>query len=158
MDGWGAEPGSASSTQSLVEQVNKLQEELDSMRKRYNELKEAKDRAALRYKDDYRKWKYFKQWFNEDLERDEEVRRTLKKDEWRAYNKASMLGKRKRFEMLGLRLDNCSEEESEKENSRGGTGTVVSKPFLTQHHRLETSAQEFTKRRYQGRCVKDTEK
>jgi len=149
MDARRAEPGSANRAQSLVEQVNKLQEELDSMRKRYNELKEAKDRAAVRYKDDYRKWKSFKQWFIEDLERDEEVRRTLKKDEWRAYNKASMLGKRKHFEMLGPRLDNCSEEGSEKENSWSGSGTVVSEPFLTQDHRLETPAQEFTKRRYQ---------
>lgn len=118
-----AETNAASGNQSLVKQVDKLQEELDTLRKRYDELKEAKDRAALRYKEDYRKWKTFKQWFDEDTERDEEVRRTLKKDEWQAYKRASMLGKRKQYESLGL--DDTSEDGSGKENSPGESGTDI---------------------------------
>ncbi|KAL4074615.1 DNA repair protein endonuclease SAE2/CtIP C-terminus-domain-containing protein [Scleroderma yunnanense] len=110
--------GSSNNVSSLVEQVNKLQEELDALRKRYNELKEAKERAALRYKADYRKWKTFKQWYIDDLDRDEEVRRTLKRDEWAAYNRASTLGKRQRFEVFGPHLDNSSDDGSGKENSR----------------------------------------
>ncbi|KAI5983829.1 hypothetical protein EDD15DRAFT_2126533, partial [Pisolithus albus] len=98
-------------TPNLLGQIQKLQAELDSLRTRYDELRKVSDRAAERYKSDYQKWRNFKQWLFEDLERDDEVRKALKSSELRAYPKASMLGKRKQFEVIGPDLSGFSDAE-----------------------------------------------
>ncbi|KIK24935.1 hypothetical protein PISMIDRAFT_677712 [Pisolithus microcarpus 441] len=119
-----AELGQLTNTPNLLAQVQKLQAELDSLRTRYDELRKVSDRAAERYKSDYQKWRNFKQWLFEDLERDDEVRKALKSSELRAYPKASMLGKRKQFEVIGPDLSGFSDgEENQKKKSSVASGS-----------------------------------
>ncbi|KAG6335218.1 hypothetical protein ID866_3863 [Astraeus odoratus] len=121
-------PKTSGNVENLLAQVTRLQTELDCLRNRYEELREAKDRAAERYKADYKKWKHFKLWLDGDLKRDDEVHQTLKPDELGAYKRASTLGKRKQFEMIGPDLNNISDEEKRREDS-----TVASGPRLRRH-------------------------
>ncbi|KAI6118741.1 DNA repair protein endonuclease SAE2/CtIP C-terminus-domain-containing protein [Pisolithus croceorrhizus] len=119
-----AELGRPTDTPNLLTQVQKLQAELDSLRSRYDELRKASDRAAERYKSDYQKWRNFKQWLFEDFERDDEVRKVLKSNELRAYPRASMLGKRKQFEVIGPDLNGFSDgEENQKKKSGVASGS-----------------------------------
>lgn len=119
-----AEPVRPANTPNLLGQVQNLQAELDSLRSRYEELRKASDRAAERYKSDYQKWRNFKQWLFEDFERDDEVRKTLKPSELRAYPRAALLGKRKQFEMIGPDLSGFSDgEENQKKKSGIASGS-----------------------------------
>ncbi|KIJ60659.1 hypothetical protein HYDPIDRAFT_72183, partial [Hydnomerulius pinastri MD-312] len=104
---------SSSDPTDLLSQVANLQAELYGLRARYDMLLEAKNRAARRYKDDYKKWRDFKRWLTEDMKKDDEVKLVLKASDLDAYNKASALGKRKQFEVLGPDLRDLSGEESE---------------------------------------------
>lgn len=79
------------STASLLSQIANLQAELNSLRDRYDTLLEANNRAAERYKADYKKWRDFKRWLFRDADTDD-------------HTKASALGKRKQFEEFGPNL------------------------------------------------------
>lgn len=114
-----AEPGQPTNTPNLVEQVQKLQAELGSLRSRYDDLRKTSDRAAERYKSDYRKWKNFKQWLFEDFARDDEVYKALRSGEFQAYPRASILGKRKQFEEIGPDLSRVSDEEENQKKKSG---------------------------------------
>ncbi|KAF8136103.1 DNA repair protein endonuclease SAE2/CtIP C-terminus-domain-containing protein [Boletus edulis] len=92
-------------TASVLTQIATLQAELDSLQDRYDTLLEAKNRAAERYKADYKKWRDFKRWLFRDVESDEDVQPFLKSDEFAAYTKVSALGKRKQFEESGPNME-----------------------------------------------------
>ncbi|KAH7889889.1 DNA repair protein endonuclease SAE2/CtIP C-terminus-domain-containing protein [Phlebopus sp. FC_14] len=103
----------------LPAQIASLQAELECLRGRYDALLEAKNRAATRYKADYKKWRDFKRWLLEDMKRDDEVRVLLKEGDLDAYERASTLGKRKKFEVMGPDLGELSEGEAVKGKGKG---------------------------------------
>lgn len=105
-------------TASLRAQVTSLQAELDSLRARYDTLLEAKNRAAERYKADYKKWRDFKRWLFRDAETDEHVKSFLKGGELVAYRRASALGKRKQLEEFGPNLEHAGEEDHDTKGHR----------------------------------------
>lgn len=100
-------------TASLHAQIANLKEELDSLRARYDTLLEAKNRAAERYKADYKKWRDFKRWLFRDAETDSHVKARPKSGELAAYMETSALGKRKLFEGLGPNVDAEVDHEAE---------------------------------------------
>ena len=104
-------------TGSLRSQIASLQEELDSLRDRYDTLLEAKNRAAERYKADYKKWRDFKRWLFRDAETDDHDnldKTFLKSDELLvAHTRSSALGKRKQFEEFGPNLQHAGREDDE---------------------------------------------
>ncbi|KAF8558454.1 hypothetical protein OG21DRAFT_1390903, partial [Imleria badia] len=98
------------STPSLLSQIASLQEELHSLRARYDTLLEAKNRAAERYKADYKKWRDFKRWLFRDADTDDHVKPFLKSGELAAYTMASALGKRKQFDEFGPNLEHAGDD------------------------------------------------
>ncbi|KAF9239649.1 DNA repair protein endonuclease SAE2/CtIP C-terminus-domain-containing protein [Melanogaster broomeanus] len=110
-------------TAALLSQIANLQAELHSLGARYDTLLEAKNRAAARYKVDYKKWRDFKRWLFQDVKKDDDVKLLLTGDELDAYKRASALGKRKQFEELGPSLeypggeDSTSDVEEDKRSS-----------------------------------------
>lgn len=102
---------------SLRAQVTSLQEELDSLRDRYDTLLEAKNRAAERYKADYKKWREFRHWLFPDAETDDDIKSFLKSSERVAYIRESTLGKRKQLEDLGSNLQVDHQTEDVKQES-----------------------------------------
>lgn len=72
--------------ESLPAYATSLQLELKDLRRRYDSLLEAKEKAAARYKSDYKKWRDFKREIHEQLTRDS-------KNE---YNSGRFSAKRKR--------------------------------------------------------------
>lgn len=96
------QPATSTDIPTLLRNLGSLQAELECLKRRYDALLVAKNRAAARYKADYKKWRDFKRWLFEDLKRDNEIRNTSKYDGRSAYITAPTLGKRKQFEMIGL--------------------------------------------------------
>jgi hypothetical protein len=99
--------------ESLRTQISNLQAELDSLSARYDTLLEAKNRAAERYKADYKKWRDFKRWMFRDAETDDHDKPFLKSDELVAYTRASALGKRKQFEEFRPNLQHTGWDDDE---------------------------------------------
>ena len=100
-------------TASLCSQIANLQAELDSLRARYDTLLEANNRAAERYKTDYKKWRDFKRWLFQEAETDDHAKSSLKGGELVAYTRASALGKRKQLEEFGPNLERPAEADHE---------------------------------------------
>ncbi|KAF8840972.1 hypothetical protein BDN67DRAFT_996455 [Paxillus ammoniavirescens] len=105
-------------TASLLAQITSLQGELDSLRALYDTLLETNNRAAARYKVDYKKWRDFKRWLMDDFRKDDEVKLLLEEGEMDAYKRASTLGKRRQFEVQGPKLEHSGEEDSDAEEHK----------------------------------------
>ncbi|KIL00659.1 hypothetical protein PAXRUDRAFT_821457 [Paxillus rubicundulus Ve08.2h10] len=105
-------------TAGLLAQITSLQGELNSLRALYDTLLETNNRAAARYKVDYKKWRDFKRWLMNDFRKDDEVKLLLKEGEMDAYKRASTLGKRKQFEVQGPELEYSGKEDSDAEEHK----------------------------------------
>ncbi|EGO19713.1 hypothetical protein SERLADRAFT_402397 [Serpula lacrymans var. lacrymans S7.9] len=98
---------SSTSVNNLQTQVSSLQFELSELQRRYDALLEAKERAAARYKLDYKKWRDFKRLMYAD-DKEDRARRPLD-----AHKDSRVHGKRKRFEEMGPNVDAFEDEEDE---------------------------------------------
>ncbi|KAF9524911.1 DNA repair protein endonuclease SAE2/CtIP C-terminus-domain-containing protein [Crepidotus variabilis] len=125
----------AEATGDNQDELNKLKRELEEsnsrhtaemteLQKRYDQLQDVKNRAAERYKSDYKKWDTFNKWlFTEDTEHKQHRSEPgISKEEKRRRDKESF--KRKRQKMVEMGPD-MARIESE----LGGTSNIaVSKP------------------------------
>jgi hypothetical protein len=64
-------------TSALLLKISSLQAELTHLQRRYDALLASKERAASRYKADYKKWRAFKLWLCKSSSCDKEIRSRL---------------------------------------------------------------------------------
>ena len=138
-------------TPSLLSQITNLQAELDLLRARYDTLLEAKNRAAERYKADYKKWRDFKKWLFRDIDADDQVKPFLKSDEFAAYTKASALGKRKQFEDLGPDVEDAPEDVHETKTPKQES-ICDAKANLSHSPPVAVASRHQRRKSYHGEC------
>ncbi|KAH7918521.1 hypothetical protein BV22DRAFT_982951, partial [Leucogyrophana mollusca] len=90
--------------------IASLQAELAHLQKQYDSLLEVKERAARRYKLDYKKWRDFKRWLH-DNHRKEEARMSLADEDRETSSKPSAKEKLRLFEEIGPDLNVFEDEE-----------------------------------------------
>ncbi|KAG2158011.1 DNA repair protein endonuclease SAE2/CtIP C-terminus-domain-containing protein [Suillus bovinus] len=100
-------------TSTLLLKISSLQAELSHLQHRYDALLAAKERAAERYKTDYKKWRIVKQWLCESSDCGKEVHPLLKDSNYDIYRKVSNTDKRRIFEEIGPDLSAFDEEEKQ---------------------------------------------
>ncbi|KAG1832807.1 DNA repair protein endonuclease SAE2/CtIP C-terminus-domain-containing protein [Suillus variegatus] len=100
-------------TSTLLLKISSLQAELSHLQHRYDALLAVKERAAERYKTDYKKWRTVKQWLCESSDCGKEVHPLLKDSNYDVYRRASSIDKRRKFEEIGPDLSAFDEEEKQ---------------------------------------------
>ncbi|KAG2366761.1 hypothetical protein BDR07DRAFT_1248695, partial [Suillus spraguei] len=95
---------------TLLLKISSLQAELLHLQRRYDALLATKERAAERYKTDYKKWRTIKQWLCESSNV-KEVHPLLKESNYDIYRKVSRIDKRRKFEEIGPDLSAFDDEE-----------------------------------------------
>ncbi|KAG0706430.1 DNA repair protein endonuclease SAE2/CtIP C-terminus-domain-containing protein [Suillus ampliporus] len=102
-------------TSTLLLKISSLQVELSYLQRRYDALLATKERAAARYRADYKKWRAFKHWLCESSDGGKEVHHLLKDSNYDTYRRASGINKRRKFDEIGPDLsafDNTEEQMS----------------------------------------------
>ncbi|KAG1749165.1 DNA repair protein endonuclease SAE2/CtIP C-terminus-domain-containing protein [Suillus paluster] len=85
---------------ALLLKISSLQVELSHLQRRYDALLATKERAAARYKADYKKWRAFKHWLCESSDGGKEVHHLLKDSNYDAYRRSSGIDKRRKFDEI----------------------------------------------------------
>ncbi|KAG2149266.1 DNA repair protein endonuclease SAE2/CtIP C-terminus-domain-containing protein [Suillus clintonianus] len=98
-------------TSTLLLKISSLQLELSHLQHRYDALLATKERAATRYKADYKKWRSFKHWLCESSDCDKGLHPLLKDTNYDAYRRVSGIDKRRKFDEIGPDL--CAFDNSE---------------------------------------------
>ncbi|KAG2348610.1 hypothetical protein BDR05DRAFT_862466, partial [Suillus weaverae] len=100
---------------TLLLKISSLQAELSHLQHRYDALLATKERAAERYKTDYKKWRTIKQWLcqSSDCGPGKQVHPLLKDSNYDVYRRVSSIDKRRKFEEIGPDLSAFDEEEEE---------------------------------------------
>ncbi|KAG1837709.1 DNA repair protein endonuclease SAE2/CtIP C-terminus-domain-containing protein [Suillus subalutaceus] len=99
-------------TSTLLLKISSLQAELSHLQHRYDALLATKERAAERYKVDYKKWRTIKQWLCDSSD-GKEMHPLLKDSNYDVYRKVSSIDKRRKFEEIGPDLSAFDEEEKQ---------------------------------------------
>jgi hypothetical protein len=99
-------------TSTLLLKISSLQTELSHLQHRYDALLATKERAAERYKADYKKWRTIKQWLCESSD-SKEIHPLLKDSNYDVYRRVSSIDKRRKFEEIGPDLSAFDEEDKQ---------------------------------------------
>lgn len=127
-------------TSTLLLKISSLQAELSHLQHRYDALLAAKERAAERYKTDYKKWRTVKQWLCESSDCGKEVHPLLKDSNYDVYRRASSIDKRRKFEEIGPDLSAFDEEEKQtSETPSDAMGRQQEVPSTLHASRRETT-------------------
>lgn len=86
---------------TLLLKVSSLQAELSHLQHRYDALLAAKERAAARYKADYKKWRDFKLWLSKNFNCDKEIQFMLKDTDCAVDRTPSSINKRRKLDGMG---------------------------------------------------------
>jgi hypothetical protein len=108
-------------TSTLLLKISSLQTELSHLQHRYDALLATKERAAERYKADYKKWRTIKQWLCESSD-SKEIHPLLKDSNYDVYRRVSSIDKRRKFEEIGPDLSAFDEEDKQISKTRTYTG------------------------------------
>ncbi|KAG1754158.1 DNA repair protein endonuclease SAE2/CtIP C-terminus-domain-containing protein [Suillus lakei] len=101
-------------TSTLLLKISSLQAELSHLQHRYDALLATKERAAARYKTDYKKWRVIKHWLCESSDCSKEVHPLLKDSNYDTYRGVSGIDKRRKFEEIGPDLSAFDDAEEPK--------------------------------------------
>lgn len=95
-------------------------EEIKVLQERYDTLKAVKERAAERYKADYKKWRDFSKWIfaENDQHRKHRNERGISKEEKKRRDLASIMRKRQKMIELGPNLARFEGEPEDAESSQ----------------------------------------
>lgn len=88
-------------TSTLLLKVSSLQAELSHLQRRYDALLASKERAASRYKADYKKWRDFKLWLSKNFNCDKEIHFMLKDTDSGVDRTPSGINKRRKLDGMG---------------------------------------------------------
>jgi hypothetical protein len=108
-------------TSTLLLKISSLQAELSHLQHRYDALLATKERAAERYKTDYKKWRTIKQWLCESSDCGK-VHPLLKDSNYDIYRRVSNIDKRRKFEEIGPDLSVLDDEDEQIPKTRMYTG------------------------------------
>ncbi|KAG2752280.1 hypothetical protein P692DRAFT_20816965 [Suillus brevipes Sb2] len=99
-------------TSTLLLKISSLQAELSHLQHRYDALLATKERAAERYKTDYKKWRTIKQWLCESSDCSK-MHPLLKDSNYDVYRRVSGIDKRRKFEEIGPDLSVFDDEDEQ---------------------------------------------
>jgi hypothetical protein len=125
---------------------SRLARELADLRARYDALVTVKERAAIRYKEDYQKWHRFKQWLFREDQDGKEVQKDMNREERRRSEAERIVKKKKRFrEMVGELGDGRAGDGSVRAE-RVAEPQVMERPVPASDHRPRVSRDEVTRK------------
>lgn len=112
-------------TSALLLKISSLQAELSQLQRRYDALFASKERAASRYKADYKKWRAFKLWLSKSSNCDKEIHSMLKDTSCGADRTPSAINKRRKFDGMGPPLTAFDHAEEQMSNKLALTRTYI---------------------------------